>query len=158
MHTNRRTLQEIAAYPEHGPRDTDPYYGVFHAARHHLVDVLGVGCWIGGATKTDLAEGLPDGHRCAGAKQLEAHHATAEFAGLTEIDWRKVAADFPEVGIHSDEDFLRFAEGEGSLTILCDRHHRGSNQGIHSITYPIWLLDRYAKDEWEFHPDPETAA
>lgn len=39
----------------------------------------------------------------------------AEFAGLAETDWRKVAADFPQAGIDSDEDFLRFAESEGGL-------------------------------------------
>ena len=31
--------------------------------------------------------------------------------------------------------------------ILCDRHHRSAGQGIHSVTYPAWLLDRYAQDE-----------
>ncbi len=81
--------------------------------------MLGVGCWIGGATKAQIEAGLPEGHRCYGATQLEAHHEVAEFAGLTEIDWEKVAADFPQAGIHTDEDFLRFAESEGGLSILC---------------------------------------
>lgn len=146
----RRTLRELAHYPAHGPRESDPHYGVFHAARHHLIDVLGTGCWIGGATKAQLAAGLPDGHPCAGAKQLEAHHHIAEFAGLEETDWAKVAADFPLLGIHSDEDFLRAAESDGGLLILCDKHHRAPYHGIHSITEPVWKLDRYAKAGWEF--------
>jgi hypothetical protein len=155
-HYARRTLREAVAYPPHGPRSKDPQYKVFNAAKHHLVHVLGVGCWIGGATLTQIKTGLPEDHRCHGATQLEAHHAVAEFAGLNEIDWQRVASDFPQASIHSDEDFLRFAESEGALSILCDKHHRGPNHGIHEITYPAWLLDRYARDEWEFLPDLGT--
>lgn len=151
-HLHSRTLHETVAYPEHGPRESDPHYAIFNAAKHHLVHVLGVGCWIGGANLKAIQAGLPATHRCFGSSQMEAHHAIAEFAGLNETDWRKVANDFPQVGIHSDEDFLTFAESEGGLTILCDKHHRLGNTGIHSVTYPVWLLDRYAKDDWEFLP------
>lgn len=153
-HYERRTLHELVAYPEHGPREGDPHYAIFHKARKHLIDDLGVGCWIGGATKAQITAGLPEDHRCFGAHQLEAHHAVAEFAGLNEIDWRKVASDFPQAGITSDEEFLRFAESEGGLMILCDVHHRAAGRGIHSVTYPAWLLDRYARAAWEFlRPD-----
>lgn len=149
-HYERRTLREVVAYPPHGPREGDPHYVIFNHAKHHLVHVLGVGCWIGGATLTQIKAGLPEGHRCAGATQLEAHHAVAEFAGLSEIDWQKVAKDFPQAGIHSDEEFLAFAESEAGLLILCDKHHRLGGTGIHSVTYPAWLLDRYSREDWEF--------
>jgi hypothetical protein len=152
-HSHRRTLHELAHYPEHGPRKSDHHYNIFERARHHLIDVLGVGCWIGGATQQQIYEGLPSGHRCHGATQLEAHHAIAEFAGLNAVDWRKVAVDFPELGVHSNEDFLRAANDEGGLMILCSVHHRSPSKGIHSITYPVWQLDRYAQDDWEFLED-----
>ena len=99
-----------------------------------------------------IKAGVPKGWRCYGATQLEAHHSIAEFAGLNEEDWQKVAADFPQLGIDSDESFQRAANSEGGLMILCDLHHRAAERGIHSITYPAWLLDRYAKAEWEFDP------
>lgn len=152
-HFERRTLHEVVAYPPHAPRESDPHYKIFHHAQHRLIHELGTGCWIGGATLAEIKAGLPIGHRCANATQLEAHHAIAEFAGLSETDWRKVAADFPQAGIHSDEDWLRFAESEAGLLILCDIHHRHPGKGIHSVTYPAWLLDRYARPEWEFLPD-----
>jgi hypothetical protein len=155
MSEEPRTLHELAFYPEHGPRGSDPHYAIFHAARHHLIDVLKVGCWIGGATKDQIAAGLAPDHPCHGAKQLEAHHHIAEWAGLSEIDWRKVAKDFPQLGIHSDEDFLRAAESEGGLLILCDRHHRGPYHGIHTITQPVWQLDRYAQAGWHFTPEED---
>lgn len=157
-HVVSRTLHEIAYYPPHGPRQKDSHYKIFNTARRHLIDGLGVGCWIGGATKAQIAEGLPADHRCAGATQLEAHHHIAEFAALSQEDWRKIAADFPQLGIQSDEDFLRIAESEGGLLILCDKHHRGPNHGIHSITEPVWKLDRYAKDNWEFISSSDVAA
>ena len=153
-HYNARTLHEIGAYPPHGPREKDPQYKVFHAARHHLIYELKVGCWIGGATLDEIKAGLPEGHLCHGATELEAHHHIAEFAGLNEIDWQKVAADFPQLGIHSNEDFLRAAESEGGLMILCDKHHRAPYHGIHSITEPVWKLDRYARDGWDFQGSP----
>lgn len=151
-HFQKRTLIEIVAYPPHEPRESDPHYAIFTAARKHLIYALGVGCWIGGATIAQIKAGLPEEHRCAGAVQLEAHHAIAEFAGLNETDWQKVAKDFPLLKIHSQEDWLRAAESEGGLMILCDIHHRHPLQGIHAITYPSWLLDRYARDDWEFLP------
>jgi hypothetical protein len=154
-HVERRTLHEIVAYPPHEPRESDVHYRVFDHARKRLIHDLGTGCWIGGATLDQVKAGLPSAHRCAGASQLEAHHAIAEFAGLAETDWRKVAADFPQAGLHSDEDWLRFAESEGGLMILCDIHHRHPGRGIHAVTYPAWLLDRYAREGWEFLPgDP----
>lgn len=151
-HLERRTLHEVVAYPPHAPREQDVHYKVFHHAQHHLIHVLGAGCWIGGATLEQIKAGLPAGHRCAGAIQLEAHHAIAEFAGLSEIDWRKVAKDFPQADLHSDEDFLNYAESEAGLLILCDLHHRHAARGIHAVTYPAWLLDRYADDDFEFLP------
>lgn len=157
-HVERRTLHEVVAYPPHQPREDDPHYLTFKHAQHHLIHVLRVGCWIGGATLADIKAGLPAGHRCAGATQLEAHHAIAEFAGLNETDWQKVAADFPQLDIHSEEDWLTAAESEGGLLVLCDIHHRSPTRGIHSITYPAWTLDRYARPGWEFLPEGSSDA
>ena len=155
-HEQPSTLHEIAYYPPHGPRDTDPNYRIFHSARHHLIDVLNVGCWIGGATKGQIQAGLPEGHLCLGATQLEAHHHIAEFAGLNALDWQKVAKDFPQLHINSDEEFLRAAETDGGLLVLCSKHHRAPYHGIHTTSEPVWKLDHYAIDGWEFQHDPST--
>jgi hypothetical protein len=157
-HSNARTLHELAMYPPHEPRAKDVHYRIFTASRRHLIDVLGVGCWIGGATKTDIKNGLPRSSLCFGAKQLEAHHSIAEFAGLNEVDWQKVAKDFPQLGIHSDEDFLAAAESDGGLMILCDKHHRAPYHGVHSITEPVWKLDRYARFGWDFTGEPSSSS
>lgn len=145
----KRTLVEIAHYPEHEPR-AGPHYRIFHEARHHLIEVMGVGCWIGGATKAQIEAGLPEGHKCHGATGLEAHHNIAEFAALPEVAWQAVAKDFPQLGIDSDEKFLEIAESEGGLLILCSVHHRSPFRGIHSITEPNWKLQKYEKEGWDF--------
>lgn len=137
-------------FPEHEPRHAS---AEFHATRHHLIDVLGVGCWIGGATKSQIAAGLPKGHRCYGATQLEAHHDMAEWAEWNGLDWRKFAADFPQLGITDDATFRAAAESENGILVLCDKHHRAKNHGIHMTDYPSWKADRYANDDWEFLPD-----
>ena len=155
-HTEKRTLHELAHYPPHAPRASDPNGPIFDAARHHLIDVLNVGCWIGGATKDEIASGLPVSHQCHGAVGLEAHHHLAELAGLNAEDWRKVAADFPQLDITSDDEFRKIAESDNSLMILCSKHHRAPFHGIHSITEPVWKMDRYARANWEFQGDLST--
>jgi hypothetical protein len=157
MADTRRTLIEIAHYPPHGPRPSDVHYKIFHQSQHHLIHVLKVGCWICGVTIDDLAKGLAVTHLGYGATQLEAHHHIVEWAGLSEADWNKVSPDFPQLGIHSDEDMLKMAESEGGLLILCDRHHRGGMTGIHSITEPVWKLQRYERDDYRFITVPTKA-
>ena len=150
-HEQTQRLVVTVAFPEHEPRHRSEE---FVASRHHLIDELGVGCWIGGATKADLEKGLPANHRCFGATQLEAHHDMAEWAEWNGLDWHKYAQDFPTLGIHDDASFRAAAESENGLLILCDKHHRAKNHGIHMTDYPSWKADRYAKDDWEFLPDP----
>ena len=148
-----RTLKESVHYPPHGPR-RGPAYKIFNAARHHLIDVLDAPCWICGVTKTQLAAGLSADHPAFGATAMEAHHNLAEFSALPEIDWQKVSADFPQLGIHSDEEFLCMAESEGGLLILCSIHHRSPYRGIHAITEPAWKLQRYELAGWDFTKPP----
>ena len=151
-HVVHRTLQTSVHFPEHEPRTES---ATFRATKHHLVHVLKTPCWIGGATIDDIKNGLPEDHRCFGATQLEAHHDLAEWAEWNGLDWRKVAADFPQLGIHDDESFRKAAESEGGILILCDKHHRARFHGIHMTDYPTWKADRHAKDGFEFIPDPK---
>lgn len=146
-HSEKRTLEFTVSFPEHEPRTASR---LFHQTRHHLIDVLGVGCWIGGATKADLADGLPEGHRCYGAKQLEAHHDLAEWADWNGLDWRKVAVDFPQLHIHDDASFRAAAESDTGIMVLCDKHHRAKGHGIHMVDYPSWRPDRWAREGMEF--------
>jgi hypothetical protein len=115
-----------AWYPAHAPRESDSHYRLFEHARKRLI-ATGVGCW-----------------RCGSKEHLEAHHAQCEFAVANGVDYTKLAADFPEYHLDSEEAFLAWVESEGNLLMLCADCHRGPT-GIHHVPYPCWVWQRWAR-------------
>jgi hypothetical protein len=53
---------------------------------------------------------------------------------------------------YSTIDPTEFVDGVEQMRVLCDVHHRHPYYGIHTITGPIWLLQRYAVDGFSFIP------
>ena len=43
-----------------------------------------------------------------------------------------------------------WVDGELNMLVLCAIHHRSKYEGIHEITYPAWLLQRYQGHDWTF--------
>lgn len=128
----RRTLLEDIMYPPHEPRKASTEYARVH---HHLVYGLDEPCWICGIR-----------HSTGGA--METHHAHVEWAAANGIDLALIVRDFPDL---TDAPKLRdWLDSEGNMLVLCAKHHRGSRTGIHSITYPAWLLQRYQGKAWTF--------
>ena len=71
---------------------------------------------------------------------METHHDEIEWAAANGLDLALVMRDWPEL---SDMDKVReWLDSEANMLVLCDKHHRGSRTGIHSITYPAWKLQR----------------
>ncbi len=85
----KRTLAEAAFYPPHAPRTASALYTREH---HELVVVQDQPCRVCGVRNSTLGDPLRNPH---GAKALETHHSLIEWAGQTEIDWDKLAADNP---------------------------------------------------------------
>lgn len=150
--------------PEHEPRESDPHYRLFAAAKRQMRE-LDIPCWRCGVHYTDLVErgSDPTAANPLGACQLEAHHADVEFSLLNAVDvgrWWDAStredAGFmvesfsrvdqwlgrhPEyVGRPHDEVFCAYMESEGQLMQLCDICHRSKDQGIHHIPYPDWRV------------------
>lgn len=127
-HTQTLNLRIVVSVPAHEPREDDPHYAVFNATRRRLEKLGALKCWIGNAD-------------CQGA--IELHHDKAEFSLINDVDPAKFAEAY---GLHltSDDDFLAYVEGEGNLLCLCVFHHR-SVGGIHSIPYPLWVVQKYLK-------------
>ena len=130
-HTVTETERLVYEFPAHAPRDTDPYYHLFHDACERIRRLGHWKCWINNAD-------------CDVARPLEAHHAIVEFSLSADVDIEKFAVLYPEFGVVSDETFLDFVESEGNLTILCPFHHRGI-AGIHTVHYSAWLVQRFMK-------------
>ena len=127
-----RSLDELVADPAHEPRKASPEYTKTH---HHLVVELDEACWICGIR-----------HSTGGA--METHHAHLEWAAANGVDLPAIMADWPAV---TDEASLRtWLDSEGNMLVLCDAHHRGQHTGIHEVSYPAWLLQRYQTDHWSF--------
>jgi hypothetical protein len=148
--------------PEHEPRERDPHYKLFHAAKRRMRE-LDIPCWRCGVRYEDLvAKGEPATEaNPLGAYQLEAHHADLEFSLLNAIDigkwWGSSTREDAKFMVESfsnvdgwlhrhpefhakphDEIFLAYMESEGNLQQLCDVCHRSKEQGIHHIPYPDW--------------------
>jgi hypothetical protein len=130
-HSLHRTLDEVAWYPPHDPRKASAEYRRVH---HHLVYEMDERCWICGIT-----------HSAGGA--METHHSEMEWAAeqAFENDPEMLAAlvkDF-ELKLSKPEELRKWLDSEGNMLVLCATHHRGARTGIHSITYPVWKLQRY---------------
>lgn len=136
MSVLHRTLDEFVAYPVHEPREASPIYRQTH---QHLIYELDAPCWVCGLRRSQGA-------------QLETHHAVFEWASQNGLDLDKVTADWPAI---TDRDKLAdWIDSEGNMLVLCAVHHRGQHTGIHSISYPAWLLQRYQGTDFTFIAQP----
>jgi hypothetical protein len=130
-HEQHETLHQDVLYPEHVQRTESEE---FRRNKHHLVHELQLGCWI-----------------CAGRTQLEVHHFACEWALWEDADPAKVlkttrlidpygfTALNPNAPIASPDDAR-------NLMVLCEKHHRAPYFGVHTITMPIWIAQKVAKD------------
>jgi hypothetical protein len=70
--------------------------------------------------------------------EIEIHHSIIEFSAQNGVDWEKVERDFPNVD-HIDD--------KQQMLCLCRKHHRDKYFGIHELSYPVFLLQRYMNKE-----------
>lgn len=113
---------------DHAPRDGDPHYRLFEAAKHRL-------------KKQGLWKCVIDDELCGG--QPELHHSYVEFSEIPSTDYHKVEK---LLGLHfeSDEEFQSWCEQPGNLEVLCENHHR-THYGIHVLPEPLWQAVRFHK-------------
>jgi hypothetical protein len=140
-HEKTVQVRFIERWPAHEPREEDPHYKAFHAAKARMKKAGLLVCNV----KSKYHYGV-----------IELHHAYVEFAHVNDIDLTK----FNEIyGLDlSDEAFRNFVEGApaknakgediNALEPLCTGHHRGT-EGIHSLDGPSFNVMRAAKDD---HP------
>lgn len=136
-HEQPHELHTIEFYPEHEPREHDPHYRFFNAARRRLKEKGLLVC----AIKSSQHSGT-----------IELHHSLVEYALQNGVDLDKLNELY---GLHlDDEAFKRWIEEEGNLEPLCTLHHRGA-LGVHCMTDPMWNALRVWKDEL---PPPSRVA
>lgn len=131
-HDQMLTLHIRQHIEDHAPREDDPRYHLFEAAKSRL---KAQGLWKC-VIDDELCEGRP-----------ELHHTHVEFSEANAVDEGKVGR---ALGLHfdSDEEFQDWIESPGNLEVLCVAHHR-SRFGIHVLPEPLWQAVRFHKQGLE---------
>lgn len=142
-HQVTRHLAESVMYPEHQARKASAEYRRVH---HHLIYDLDEPCWICGVRHSTIGD--PE-ENPRGAKEMETHHFRVEWALANAVDPAKILADFPAMGAADNEHLRAWLDSEGNMLVLCDRCHRDGHYGIHSITYPAWVAQKWMRDDWD---------
>jgi len=127
-HDQRLTVHIITHVPEHQPREDDPHYHLFTAAKARM-------------KRQGLWRCAINDDYCGG--NVELHHTHIEFSQTQGMDLAKVNEAF---GLHldNDDDFQEWIEGPGNLEPLCEVHHR-THYGVHMLPGPLWEPLRYRR-------------
>ena len=124
-HDQKVTHSYTITYPDHGPRESDPFYADFHAFKKNRK--------AAGTYWCDFAHEFRGGDtsECDTGRPLEAHHKHIEWAMLNEVDLALLEKHYPGV---SSMGVGKWVESAENLELLCVRHHR-SHQGKHTAAY-----------------------
>lgn len=145
----KRTLTEIVIDPSHAERKESPE---FRHSKERLKEDGHYYCWV-----------------CGSVEDLQVHHM-AEWMFANVIDFDKLKAFVEEWDVYGYGRLLKNAplatvDDIRCLIVLCQEHHTGvdhadenSGTGIHSLTFPAWLIQRLAKDGEDPVPQQNEAA
>lgn len=139
-HSQSHKYTETIFYPDHDPRKASSEYKRVH---NHLINELDEPCWICGIRKST-------------GGQMETHHFHLEWALANSADPEKIIKDFPDMDIADIEHLRAWLDSEGNMLVLCEHHHRAGLYGIHSVTYPAWVAQRYQKSGWDLAEGPKN--
>lgn len=134
-HEQTTTLHIDIFYPDHAVRTES---ALFRKTKHQLVAVLDTPCYV-----------------CGTKEHREVHHWHAEWADSEGIDWDKMRTLHPAFDWSTFKEPSDFIDSEYNMKILCAKHHRGINHGIHMVPLPMWEMQRIQKADFVFSPDEE---
>lgn len=140
MHAHKRTFTEYVLVPDHAKRTASE---LFRRNRRHLVRQLDLPCWV-----------------CGNRERREVHHIH-EWALWGALDPDKVLDTlhvFDPYGFTHQlgEKPIESPDDIRNLLVLCGHcevdgvavpggHHRGTNAGVHDLTFPVWIAQRAVK-------------
>ena len=128
-HSVSRQLNESVWTPDHPQRGAES--NEFQESKQAL-EKESPGCFICGVTE------LPAG------QHFEGHHFQFEWSLANSIDLAKVQKDWPNARSVAD-----FMDSVDNLLILCPKCHRAPKYGVHMISMPAWIVQKYQKDGWD---------
>jgi hypothetical protein len=149
IHEERETLSVDVNLPGHEPRVTT---SLFTHSKKKLLEREGGRCFVCGRTAEQA------GH------PIESHHHPIERSLANMIDWDRFRQDC-EAGMWGSHakafDWSTFSESDPysfvddqmvNGLLLCADHHRGKDEGIHMLPYPLFIAQRYGKEGYQFTP------
>jgi hypothetical protein len=174
QHEQKETLAVDVFIPGHEPRVTTP---LFHRTRATLIERSRGRCYISGMTAAELGQPLEAHHfpleRCFAtaidwqrfsddckAGEWGPYAQAFDWAGFFEGATIETVAIPAKDGMPAHaETFLipvdpyRFVD---DMTVngllLGKRYHTGKDSGIHMLSHPVWLAQKYLKDGTQFSP------
>ena len=137
-HKSEKTIREVIIYPDHVERKES---AEFRKSKERLKEDLHYKCWI-----------------CGCIEHLEAHHFACEWALVEDVDFDKLKAFVEEWDPYGYGKLLKNKPIESvddirNMLVLCESHHRKPEDGIHETTFPVWIIQKLAKEGVE--PVPE---
>lgn len=141
IHLVRHTMHEDVFYPPHAPRTESEEYRAIH---HQMLVVEDRPCFICGVRNSTLAD---PAHNPKGAKELELHHLWVEWALADAVDAEKLSR---WVGLPITADQLAdwVDHHRRNLLPLCDVDHRHKEHGIHELSFPIWIAQKFVRSDY----------
>lgn len=134
-HEQREVITIDVFYPDHPPRKES---ALFAKTKHRLIHDLDTPCWV-----------------CGSKEKREVHHFHAEWADSEGIDFDKMRQFHPGFDWSTFREPSDFIDSEYNMLVLCEKHHRGKNHGIHMLPHPIWIMQRNQKASFVFTSDEE---
>ena len=137
-HAVSRTLHETVYTPTHPQRGASS--PEFRETKAALLKEC-PNCYICGRTAEE--SGSP----------LELHHTSVEWSLANSAALAKIQVDYPQA-----KSVGQFLDSVDNGLILCAKCHRSSLYGVHMITFPAWVVQKYLLDNWDLVNGPDTGA
>lgn len=108
-------------------------------------------------TKAALLKESPECYICGKTAEtsgapMELHHVHLEWSLANSGDIAKILKDFPQAG--TIEQFL---DSVDNGLILCAHCHRSPLRGVHMVTMPAWIAQKYQLDGWDLVNGPASS-
>lgn len=127
------TMHVTRYYPDHEHRTETPEY---RSTRRQLIEIEDQPCWV-----------------CGIREHRECHHFYVEYSDQNAVDWDAFQRRHSDlVDWSTFDDPKQFVDSPANMRILCAKHHRHVNHGIHAMPYPSWELQAWDKAAFRFAP------
>lgn len=135
-HLRKMTLRLALYYPEHERRSESVE---FRHTKFKLLKKENRGCFI-----------------CGTHEKLEVHHFYIEWALMNAVDWDIFLKDYPQFSNYNSIE--EFVDSPDNMMILCQKHHRHRDFGIHMMDFPEWRIQKFIKKDFKYQKEEHDNA